>query len=159
MVNTGNGTLRLTRVTRSNGLVISLNTNVWTTDRTFIGLTRRPIRENILHLLDYNSTGSYTLTYEPGRSTITDTNAPESRVTTLPAASRPYFQVRWSGRDIGALGQAVSGIAFYDIYVSANGGLFGPWLQRTPLVSATYVGQPGLEYAFSFCSHGCERQS
>ena len=37
-----------------------------TTDRTFIGLARRPIRENILHLLDYNSTGNYTLTYEPG---------------------------------------------------------------------------------------------
>ena len=58
----GNGAWRLFRVVRSDGMVIALNTNVWTTDRTFIGLGRRPIRENILHLLDHDSTGGITST-------------------------------------------------------------------------------------------------
>ncbi|MEO6036575.1 MAG: putative Ig domain-containing protein, partial [Verrucomicrobiota bacterium] len=144
----GTGQYHLTRVTRSDGVEIPVETNVWTTDRTFIGLSKRPIRENILHLLDYNSTGSYTLTYEPGLLSIMDIDPPISSVTNLPSASQPYFQVRWSGRDDGPLGQAVSGIAFYDIFVSENGGPFVPWLQQTHLVSATYVGALGSHYAF-----------
>ncbi len=144
----GDGAWRLTRVLRSDGVEISLNTNVGITDRTFIGLGRPPIRENILHLLDYNSTGSYTLTYEPGSTTIQDTNAPSSSVTNLPALSRPYFQVNWSGRDEGPLAQAVSGVAYYDIFVSENDGPFVPWLQQTHLVSATYIGTLDSHYAF-----------
>ncbi len=144
----GDGEYRLVSVERSDGSMIPLNTNVWTTDRTFIGLSRRPKRENILHLLDYNSPGAYTLTYEPGMTFIVDNDPPESRVTTLPALSRDYFQVAWQGQDHGPLGQAVSGIAYYDVFVSENGGPFTPWLQETHLVSATYMGALGSRYAF-----------
>lgn len=144
----GNGIFRLTRVQRSDGIEIAVHTNVWTTDRTFIGLSRRPISESILHLLDYNSTGSYTLTYEPGPTTPVDTDPPISAVNVLSAASRPHFQVGWNGRDAGPLGQPNSGIAYYDIYVSENNGAFGPWLPQTHLVSATYSGIAGSHYAF-----------
>ncbi len=142
------GQYHLLRVTRSDGVVIPVGTNVWTTDRTFIGLGKRPIRENILHLLDYDGTGTYVLVYGAGAGGIVDADPPESRVADLPAASREYFQVSWSGRDLGPLGQAVSGIANYDIYVSENGGTFVPWLAKTRLVSATYVGKLGSRYAF-----------
>src|SRR5205085_7104135 len=81
----GNGEFRLRRVTRSDGANISFGTNVWTTDRTFIGMGRRPLSENNLHLLDYNSTGVYTLLYEiPPAPDIT---APISRVAPLPPSS------------------------------------------------------------------------
>ncbi len=145
----GTNQYRLTRVVRSDGVVISVGTNVWTTERTFIGLGRRPRNENILHLLDYNSTGQYTLFYEPGSGVIfSDTNAPVSAVTALAPVNRPYFQVGWSGRDEGLLGQPAAGIAYYDIFVSVNGGAFTNWLTRTELVSATYVGATGSRYAF-----------
>jgi hypothetical protein len=41
--------------------------NFWQTDRTFIGRGLRPIREHILHILDYTDSGTatYTLTYTP----------------------------------------------------------------------------------------------
>jgi hypothetical protein len=134
------GQLRLVRVVRSDGVEIPFGTNVWTTDRTFIGMGKRPINENILHLLDYNSTGIYTLTYVA--PPMPDTNAPSSAVAALPADSPILFRVQWSGTDDD------SGIANYDIFVSANDGSFVPWLQKTPLTSASYQGVPGGHYAF-----------
>jgi hypothetical protein len=68
---------------------------VWTTDRTFLGLGRRPVKENILHLLDYNSPGVHTLDY--ALPPAPDTNAPTSSVTALPANSYPNFAVNWDG--------------------------------------------------------------
>ena len=44
----GNGQFTLTKVLRSDGVEIYFRTNVWTTDRTFIGMGRRPVSENIL---------------------------------------------------------------------------------------------------------------
>ncbi|MEO6035569.1 MAG: CARDB domain-containing protein, partial [Verrucomicrobiota bacterium] len=38
----GNGQYHLTRARRSDGVEIPVETNVWTTDRTFIGLSKRP---------------------------------------------------------------------------------------------------------------------
>jgi hypothetical protein len=89
--NPGNGQYRLTRVTRSDGTNIPLNTNVWTTDRTFIGLSQRPRVEHILHLLDYNSTGSYTLTYELGSDIVEDPLPPVSSVNPLPCVEPRVF--------------------------------------------------------------------
>jgi hypothetical protein len=134
------GQLRLVRVMRSDGVEIPFGTNVWTTDRTFIGMGKRPINENILHLLDYNSTGIYTLTYVAPPAP--DTNAPSSAVAALPSDSSILFRVQWSGTDDD------SGVANYDIFVSANDGPFVPWLQRTPLTSASYRGVAGGHYAF-----------
>jgi Ca2+-binding RTX toxin-like protein len=61
LVDPGAGQYQIESVARSDGKVIKAD-NVWLTDRTFPE-TGRPTYENILHLLDYDSTGSYTITY------------------------------------------------------------------------------------------------
>lgn len=133
---------RLVGVRRSDGAAITPDKNFWVTDRTFIGLGRRLFRENILHLLDYNSTGLYTLTYELGPAG--DTTAPASQVTALPANSYRRIPVSWSGADE----TSGSGIAGYDIFVSENGGPFTRWLERTPLSGSVYFGTLGSSYSF-----------
>ena len=136
-----NGQYRLNAVVRSDGTNI-LSDNFWTTDRTFIGLGRRPIRENILHLLDYNSTGSYTLEYE--LNPALDLEAPSSGVAALPANSRAQFPVNWSGTDSAG----GSGVSFYDVYVSEDGGAFRRWLWETIDTSAVYQGVFGKTFSF-----------
>ena len=136
------GQFVLTRVVRSDNTEIYFGTNVWTTDRVFIGQGQRPIYTNLLHLLDYDSTGSYTLYYQPRPAP--DTTAPASSVAALPAATYPQFSVSWNGSD----GTNGSGVSSFDIFVSVDGGPFAPWLQGTPLNSSIYLGQPGHTYAF-----------
>ena len=138
----GNGQYRLTGVRRSDNVVISVNTNAWVTDRTFLGQGTRPVRENVLHLLDYNSTGTYTLLYEP--SPASDTLPPVSTMAVLPETSRVSIPLSWSGAD----NTNGSGIAFYDVYVSENGGPFQRWLSETLNTSAIYQGTLGRTYAF-----------
>lgn len=55
---------RLAKVIRSDGLELRVGDNVWTTDRTFPASQAGARREFTLHLLDYDSTGSYTLRYQ-----------------------------------------------------------------------------------------------
>lgn len=132
----GNGGFRLVSCVRSDGLVIPLDVNVWSTDRTFIGLGQRPILENLLHLVDCDSTGSYTLTYaivEPP-----DIIPPTSTVATLAGESGSFFQVQWSSADA----------ARYDIFISRDGSSFEPWIQNTAATSALYRGQLGGNYRF-----------
>ncbi|WP_218933767.1 CARDB domain-containing protein [Rubripirellula lacrimiformis] len=52
-------------IRRSDGTMLDPK-NFWQTDRTFIGLGQRPIYENKLQLLDFNSTGQYELIYSNG---------------------------------------------------------------------------------------------
>ncbi len=134
-----NGTLRLTRVQRSDGLEIPLDKNVWVTDRTFIGLGLQPIRENILHLADADSTGTYTLTY--GAVAGQDVTPPSSTVASLPAQSGADISVRWSGTDD-------SGISSFDVYVRIDSGAWQPWLTRTDRTSSLYQGAAGKSYDF-----------
>ena len=138
----GDGQFLLRRVVRSDNVEIPLHTNVWTTDRTFLGGGRRPLRENLLHLLDYSSSGTYTLYYEP--IPAPDTNAPISSVAALPTASYPQFNVNWSGADE----PGGSGLSAFEVFVSVDGGPFAPWLQGTTLRGAVYAGQLGHAYAF-----------
>jgi hypothetical protein len=56
-------TFSLYRVVRSDGKEMLVGTNVWTTDRSFPSALAGAVRENLLHLLDFNSTGAYTLYY------------------------------------------------------------------------------------------------
>ncbi len=135
----GDGTFRLSSVVRSDGRVLPLDVNAWTTDRTFLGLGLRPIRENKLHLFDHDTTGSYTLTYV--EIPPADTQAPSSSVEMLPLANSGFFSVDWTGSDDNE-------VAAYDIYVSENGGAFTPWLQGTSLSSALFQGTFGTGYAF-----------
>ena len=135
----GNGNFRLISVTRSDGLSIPLDVNFWTTDRTFIGQGHQPIRENILHLVDLNSTGTYTLNYSI-RPTP-DTTPPTSSISTLPDDSSELIELAWIGTDD-------SGVVGYDIYVSTDGGPFELWLENTTDTAALFEGVFGSSYSF-----------
>ncbi|KQP49886.1 CARDB domain-containing protein [Pseudorhodoferax sp. Leaf274] len=50
----------LDRIVRSDGKVLSLGREVWRTDRSFPDALTGAVRENVLHFIDENSTGSYT---------------------------------------------------------------------------------------------------
>jgi len=133
------GKFLLVSAVRSDGLVIPVERNIWTTDRTFIGLGRRPIYENILHLADCDSTGTYTLTYVPASGV--DLLAPTSEVVMLPEQSGTVIPVTWNGTDAG-------GIAGYDIFVMVGDGPWMPWLTNTRLTSGIYEGVLGETYRF-----------
>ncbi len=134
-----NGAFRLVRVIRSDGLEIPLDKNVWVTDRTFVGLGRRPVYENVLHLADCDSTGSYSLHYE--LLSGEDVTAPESMVAMLDSQSPSQIPIHWTGEDDEA-------IATYDIYVATDGGPFERWLEDTARTSAIFEGDAGKSYSF-----------
>jgi hypothetical protein len=141
--NPGAGAFRLARVQRSDGRDLTVGTNAWVTDRTFIENTRRPINEWNLHLLDYDSAGSYSLYYEMIPS-VTDAIPPVSSVTPLDPFNAQQFTVSWSGHDEAG----GSGVAAFDIYVSENAGAFTPWLVGTHLTASVFQGIPGNRYGF-----------
>jgi hypothetical protein len=132
---------RLMSATRADGKSLRIGPNIWTTDRSFPSAQTGAVREQLLHLLDHNSSGSYTLRFAP---TVADTNAPASAVAALPTSSPSRFAVEWSGSD----GAGESGIAFFDIFVSINGSPYTNWLARTTLRSALFDGINGSRYAF-----------
>ena len=136
----GNGQYQLVSIRRSDDSQVPAS-NLWVTDRTFHGQGRRPTYENILHLLDYNSTGSYELTYV--LNPAADGEPPSSSVLALPATGAANIPLTWNGSD-----PAGSGIAYFHVYVSENGGPFQRWLSQTPNTSATYQGALGNTYAF-----------
>jgi hypothetical protein len=59
------GNFQLIAIERSDGTTLPAK-NFWQTDRTFIGGGLQPILENKIHLLDHNSTGSYTFVFSNG---------------------------------------------------------------------------------------------
>ncbi len=69
---------------------------------------------------------------------------PTSTVSPLPAFSRPSFTVSWFGQD----NAGGSGLAFFDVYVSDNGGAFVPFVLHTTATSATFAGVGGHTYGF-----------
>ena len=75
-----------------------------------------------------------------------DAGPPTSTVEPLPAEHPGYdVPVSWSGADEGNAG---SGIAFYDVYVSTDGQLPNLWLSRTTATAASFPGDLGRTYAF-----------
>ena len=91
--------------------------------------------------------------HDPGQGTSPDREAfvtidaglPSSSVDDLPShVAAASFLVSWTGiDDVGG-----AGVAYYDIYVSTDGGPFQPFLSRTPETSAVFTGEPGRTYAF-----------
>jgi RHS repeat-associated protein len=73
-----------------------------------------------------------------------DAGPPTSSVNPLPMASSPSFTVSWAGMDDAG----GSGIAFFDVYVSDNGGPFVAWLTGTSRTSAPFTGIVGHQYSF-----------
>jgi hypothetical protein len=138
-----NGQFRLAGVKRSDGRVLPVDVNAWVTDRTFLGMGKRPRYENVLHLFDHDSTGSYTLTYARDER-VPDLSAPSSRVASLPANSPAQIAVSWAGED-DTFG---TGIGSYDLFVSVNGGPFQRWLTGTRATSGLYPGAAGRTYSF-----------
>jgi Ca2+-binding RTX toxin-like protein len=73
-----------------------------------------------------------------------DADAPASSVDVLPAViNSQSFLVNWSGADPGG-----SGIAYFDVFVSDNGGAFTPFQLGSAATSATFTGQFGHTYGF-----------
>ncbi|MCW5556084.1 MAG: hypothetical protein KIS67_28500 [Verrucomicrobiae bacterium] len=136
------GQYRLAQVVRSDSFSVGVETNAWVTDRTFLGQGKRPKQENILHLLDHDSTGQYTLIYE--LLPTVDDEPPVSSVAALPGESQAVFLLSWSGQD----NAGGSGIASYDVYFSEDGGAFQRWLAGTPTTSSVFQGTLGKTYAF-----------
>jgi hypothetical protein len=84
----GLGNYDLVGVRRSDGRMLSLGTNAWTTHRTLHPTGQPAQREDFFHLLDFNSTGSYTLSYAMiGQPTPTPT--PTSTSTPTPPSTTP----------------------------------------------------------------------
>ena len=72
-----------------------------------------------------------------------DTLPPVSQVQAFPATEpAASFTVQWSGTDAG------SGIQYFTIYVSDNGGAFTVWLANTTATQATFTGVNGHTYGF-----------
>jgi hypothetical protein len=82
----------------------------------------------------------------PQATTTVDATPPSSTVGHLPPFSQGSFTVSWSGSDT----PGGSGVAFYDVYVSDNGGPFMLWRSATTQTSATFAGQDG--HSYGFCS-------
>lgn len=59
------GDFELIGILRSDGTELPLK-NFWQTDRTFVGGGQRPVLEDKIHLLDVDSTGSYTFIFSNG---------------------------------------------------------------------------------------------
>lgn len=76
-------------------------------------------------------------------TTCNDFTKPFASVEVLPAWSQSAINVRWSGTDHGG-----SGIAYYNIQVSQNGGSWHTWLSHTTATSATYNGGNNQTYSF-----------
>jgi RHS repeat-associated protein len=73
-----------------------------------------------------------------------DAGAPASTVSPLAGASPPSFTVNWSGQDDAG----GSGIAYYNVYVSDDGGPYTLWQDESTATSAVYNGQNGHNYSF-----------
>jgi hypothetical protein len=136
---TGPRRFRLISVRRPDGSALP-DANYWQTDRTFLGLGRRPIQEHRLHLFDHAAPGQYRLVYEPVAPT--DTQAPVATLEPLPAASFPEFPLRWNGTD------NTPGALLFDVFASVDDGPFAPWRLATPLNGGQYLGETGHRYAF-----------
>jgi hypothetical protein len=114
----------------------------------FVNYTVQP-RANLTTGTQLNAQATVVFDTNAPLSTNTFTNTidagpPTSSVNPLPSVTNSTsFSVSWSGSDPGG-----PGIASFDIFVSADGGAFTPWLTGTTQTSAVYSGAFGHRYAF-----------
>jgi hypothetical protein len=86
----------------------------------------------------------------PAALNTLDVGDPTSSVAALAAVQyAPDFPVSWSGSDDAG----GSGVAFYDVEVSDNGGPFTGWLEGTTQTSATFTGEDLHTYTFRSIAH------
>jgi hypothetical protein len=87
----GLGNYDLVSVRRSDGRILAVGSNAWTTHRTLHPIGQPAQREDFFHLLDFNSTGSYTLSYtindQPTPTPTATPIVPTPTPTAIPAAT------------------------------------------------------------------------
>jgi uncharacterized membrane protein YgcG len=98
----------LLRVIRSDGVEIRMVENAWTTHRVKRPQGGTPYREDLVHIFDYNSTGSYTLVY--GYRTPVNAEAGEVKL------QRDGVEVQMGG----TLGLVVTAVFPDSIYVESH---------------------------------------
>jgi len=98
----------LLRVIRSDGVEIRMSENAWTTHRVKRPRGGTPYREDLVHIFDYNSTGSYTLVY--GYRTPVNAEAGEVKL------QRDGVEVQMGG----TLGLVVTAVFPDSIYVESH---------------------------------------
>jgi RHS repeat-associated protein len=75
-----------------------------------------------------------------------DNGPPVAGVLPLPPVeATSSFALGWWGQDVAG----GSGVAYYDVYYSDNGGAFQPLLRHTTLTATTFRGTPGHTYGFT----------
>jgi len=110
-------------------------------------------RYDLVNRAGLRGTGIWALGYDGARPELYqvladkflhDTTAPLAGIVAFPAAAQPNegFVVRWTAEDDW------SGIAGYDVQVSADGGPWTAWLTGTTATSGTYLGSDNHGYAF-----------
>jgi hypothetical protein len=116
----------LSFVTRSGGTNLLLGWNVWTTHRIVHPTVGDPYTEDFLHLLDYNSTGSYTLGYNVQLYT---TSQPQSRTNILGitatfsvgvGGTQP-FAYQWLKFGTNLVGQTNATLTITNVQISDGG--------------------------------------
>jgi RHS repeat-associated protein/uncharacterized repeat protein (TIGR01451 family) len=74
-----------------------------------------------------------------------DNGPPVAGISALPpVTAASTFTLSWWGQDVAG----GSGLAYYDVYYSDNGGAFQPLLRHTTLTSTTFKGTLGHSYGF-----------
>ena len=110
------------------------------------------LRYDLVNRAQLRGTGIWALGYDGTRTELAealaakfldDTTAPLAGIVSLAATQRDSgFVVRWRASE------DLSGIASYDVDVSADGGPWTRWLAATTATSDVYLGSDGVGYAF-----------
>jgi Lectin C-type domain/Bacterial pre-peptidase C-terminal domain/CARDB len=125
---------RLHRVVRSDGRELLVETNAWTTDRSFPSALAGVRRENLLHLLDHDSTGAYTLYYRLKDGIAPTILSVGSSLATLQTTAVTNLDVEFSEMiDAATFGRE-------DLLLTRNGGanLIDASVSITPTGTNTY---------------------
>jgi subtilisin family serine protease len=130
---------KLASVVRSDGTVLLTGTNAWQTTKEYDKATSRFVSVPRLNLLDYNSTGSYTVTY-----VLDDNIAPQ--VNSIDAVSPDPRNAPVDSVNV-QLSETIDLATFdwHDIALTRNGAAVG----LSPGVSVALVGGTTSTYAIS----------
>ncbi len=131
----------LIEVRRQDGTLLSPSLRAWQSDRTFLGLGRRPRSEDFLHFVDEAGNGPYTFVYE--EKDPLGTTPPSSELVIEAVRNGTDVVLSWSSEE-AANGQTI----VYDVFVSENNGDFIQFLSGTRQTSAVFSGEPGSDYSF-----------
>ena len=114
--------------------------------------TSLKLRYDLVNRARLRGVGIWALGYDGTRTDLAaalaakfldDTTAPLAGIVALAATQRDVgFVVRWRASE------DLSGIASYDVDVSADGGPWTRWLSATRATSDVYLGSDGVGYAF-----------